>query len=71
MSQAVDIVLGVIERMDLTDKDMEILVNRLSANTPVKQIAPKPMTEKELFIRRFEKWVVEKKILFPPKNRIV
>ena len=69
MSQAVDIVFGVIERMDLTDKDIELLITRLNANTQSKQIAPKPMTEKELFIRSFEKWVVEKKILFPPKNR--
>ncbi len=69
MSQAVDIVFGVIERMDLTDKDIELLIARLNANTSTKQIAPKPMTEKELFIRRFEIWVVEKKILFPPKNR--
>lgn len=72
MSEAVNIVLSVIDSMNLTDQDKLQLIEQLGKGVQVDEILkPKVMTEKELFIRRFEKWVVEKKILFPPKNRIV
>jgi len=67
MSQAVETILSVIDGMNLTDQDRLILIDKLSStakNKPVK----KPMTEKELYAREFERWVVEQKILFPPKR---
>ncbi|WP_461632045.1 hypothetical protein [Labilibaculum euxinus] len=70
MSKAVDIVLSVIDSMNLTDQDKLQLIEQLGKGVQVdQQLKPKPMTETELFRRKFEKWVVEKKILFPPKNK--
>jgi len=67
MSQAVETILSVIENMNLTDKDRLVLIDKLSKTTTNKPTI-KPMTEKQLYIRKFERWVVENKILFPPKR---
>lgn len=66
MSQTVDIVLSVIERMDLTDKDIELLKERLNQKTQPKQIVITPMTKKELLQNRIRKELISRKILFPP-----
>tara|TARA_R110001583_G_scaffold33438_4_gene112918 strand:+ start:9307 stop:9543 length:237 start_codon:yes stop_codon:yes gene_type:complete len=67
VSKAVEIVLGVIDHMNLTEQEKLVLVEKLSGSTTSK-VSPKPMTEEELYIRKFEKWLIEKKKLFPPKQ---
>ena len=69
MSEAVNIVIGVIEQMNLSTEDRLKLADMLNEGVAArKPIQPKKMSDKEIYRRRFEKWVVEKKILFPPKN---
>lgn len=67
MSQAVETILSVIDGMNITDEDRLTLIEKLSNSTNIKPMI-KPMTEEELYIRRFERWVVEKGILHPPKR---
>lgn len=66
VSKAVEIVLGVIDHMNLTEQEKLVLVEKLSSTTTSK-VTPKPMTKEELFHHEFTKWVIEKEILFPPK----
>ena len=65
MSEAVNIVIGVIDRMNLSNEDRLELVTVLSKDITVK---PKKMTAQQLFHRDFKKWVIDRKILYPPKK---
>ena len=67
MNQAVETILSVIDGMNITDEDRQMLIDKLSSATISKPIK-KPMTENELYIREFERWVVKQGILFPPKK---
>lgn len=69
MADVVDITLGVIERMNLTEEDRKELINQLSetliVNEPKK---PKAKSYEEIVGDEFEKWAIENKILFAPKK---
>ncbi|MDB0600285.1 hypothetical protein PL373_13370 [Tenacibaculum maritimum] len=69
MAEVVDITLGVIERMNLTEEDKKELINQLSATLTVNEPKkPKAMTYDEKYEKRFMKWAIENKILFAPKK---
>lgn len=69
MSNSVNIVINVIEQMNLSTEDRLLLIDTLnqgvSASKPSK---PKKMSSKEIYRRQFERWIVEQKLLFPPKK---
>lgn len=69
MAEVVDITLGVIERMNLTEEDRQELINQLSATLEVsKPNKPKEKTYEEKFGDEFEEWAIENEVLFAPKR---
>jgi len=69
MSQAVNILIGVIEQMNLSSEDRLMLADMLHKGvTAKKPLKPKKMTAQQLFHKKFEKWAIETKTLYPPKK---
>jgi len=69
MSQAVNIVINVVEQMNLSNEDRLLLIDKLGQGvTASKPVEIKKMSEKEVYRRRFERWMVETKKLYPPKK---
>lgn len=69
MSQAVNIVINVVEQMNLSNEDRLLLIDMLGQGVTVsKPVQLKKMSEKEVYRRRFERWMVETKKLYPPKK---
>ncbi len=69
MSEAVNIVINVVEQMNLSNEDRLLLIDKLGQGVTVsKPINLKKMTEMEIYRRKFERWMVETKKLYPPKK---
>ena len=69
MSQAVNIVINVVEQMNLSSEDRLLLIDMLGQGVTVsKPVQLKKMSDKEVYRRKFERWIVETKRLYPPKK---
>lgn len=69
MSEAVNIVINVIEQMNLSNEDRLLLIDKLGQGiTATKTVRLKKMSSKDIYRRKFEKWIVETGKLYPPKR---
>tara|TARA_R110000764_G_scaffold161958_1_gene249239 strand:+ start:388 stop:624 length:237 start_codon:yes stop_codon:yes gene_type:complete len=69
LSKVVDIAVGFIERMNLSEQDVRQLIAQLNAAiVPKEALDIAKQTETEEFEQRFMAWAIKTKILYPPKN---
>jgi hypothetical protein len=68
MSEAVNIVIGVIEQMNLSSEDRLKLVDMLGQSVAVKPIQVKKMSKTDLYANECRRWLLENQMMFQSKK---